>query len=313
MQCTSKVHWRWRLRKGTKQAPIISTALVARHTRVGRYTRRFLSTVVRKLFGVNDVTVSRWHVGPARKLLGLAQHTQLQLPALCAIYSQAFLLCPETATLSEPKRKVVPSLHPMIFIISSDWLAVLGVILVPPGLASTLPSPAGTVSGDAISVGVAVAAGLLGLRRRCAFPKPIPPTERTQGVVLCRCAYFQGEISPTFRLRLSSVAESVRETLPILLACLVFLLLSPTILHPKCILSSGRICLAPITVVRTVVVHLTCEVLIVRLQWLTCSAQTALETVDAVLVIYTRHAHLVSISTDPVGPLRRRLWLPPNS
>jgi len=200
----------------------------------------------------------------------------------------------------------------MIIIVSSDWFTELRVIFVPPRLASALAGSSGSICGYAIPGGVAGSACFLGFGRRGAFAKPVSPAEGTQGVILGWRADLKGEVPAAPWLRLSCVAKSVWDTLSIFLTCLILLLLSSAILHPINVFSSCRIGWAIIAEMRTVEVCVACQVLVVRLQWLAFSTKAALKTVDAILVVPAGHAHLVPISTHPIRPLIRWLWLPPD-
>lgn len=79
----------------------------------------------------------------------------------------------------------------MVLVITSDGLAILGVVFIPPRLAFTRSRPAGGVGGDAIPVGVTSSTGLFRLRWRCTLVKPVSPTHRTQRVVLRWGAYWK--------------------------------------------------------------------------------------------------------------------------
>jgi hypothetical protein len=139
--------------------------------------RSSLSTIVRKFHSVDHIAIFGWQVGAIRELLGLALHVQLLLQGRVTEDSEAFFLCPETAAVRGPIVNVVATRLPMVRVVTSDGLAKLGVVLVPPGLALAVASPASGIGGYTICRLVTSATSFFGLRRRRTFAKPISPTE----------------------------------------------------------------------------------------------------------------------------------------
>jgi hypothetical protein len=223
---------------------------------------------------------------------------------------KTLFLGPEVTTAVEPEPDPVAPSHPVVFVVTSNWFAVLGIVSVPPSLASALSCPAGVIISEAVLVRIAATASLLGLCWRSAFAEPISPTLRTQHIIFGWCAYRQREIAPTSWLWLGGVAKGFGNTLRILFdlvwirpARLPFTDLVPTILHPIDVLAARWIYLAIIVFVRTIKVSVTSQTLIVRLQWLARTRQAFLHSVDAILVSSARHADLVTVTAHPIGPL----------
>jgi len=265
--------------------------------------------------------------------LDLAVNLPQELRCFCTVFLNALLVRPESPTFQFLEPVPVPHFFPVVFVVAEDRQAIFRLSTVPPDLACAIPGLVRLICSQTIFVPAATSTDSLGLRGDGALIVLIRPAGNAQVRVLRAAIAFRARlltIPPTASARairhrkicsaalwpFDIIAHRARLALAVFVALLPSSELLPAKFNEVRIFAEGRVAGAIIPDVRAIQISLASVFWIVRLHTHTlwraaCDAQATTGSVQAVHVVRAFHSNLFAMLTDPRGPCRPRLFLPP--